>query len=174
MKTSVRPTVLLSVHVSRFDLLTPTSLFFCPLACVFHHSHLFTFSLPLLTCLRLLSTSAASDCYNEQRDEHTHHSYPGQLRDREPAEGQTTQSSTASNPQIECRVIERQNHIGVRWCHVQQTLLLRDKKQSKTHPPEQEHDRPTADRGRDQRKDQLDHDQRDQEENHKEIRGKAI
>ncbi len=27
------------------------------LACVFHHSHLFTFSLPLLTCLRLLASS---------------------------------------------------------------------------------------------------------------------
>src|SRR5947207_1161194 len=75
--------------------------FFRLLACVFHHPHLFRFSLPLLTCLRLLSASAEIDCDDEQRDEHTHHSYPGQLRDRERAEGQTTHSSTASNPQIE-------------------------------------------------------------------------
>jgi hypothetical protein len=32
------------------------------LACVFQHSHLFTFSLPLLTCLRLLSAPTEIDC----------------------------------------------------------------------------------------------------------------
>ena len=44
---------------------------------------------------------AESDGDDEQRDEHTHRSYRGQLHDREPVQSQTTYSRTASNPQIE-------------------------------------------------------------------------
>ena len=47
---------------------------FSLLAYIFHHAHLFTLSLPLLTCLGLLSTSAERDGDDEQRDEHTQHS----------------------------------------------------------------------------------------------------
>src|SRR5258708_39573588 len=75
--------------------------FFHLLTFLWHHHHLFTFSLPLLTCLHLLFARPEIDCHDQQRYENTHHSYPGQLRDRKEAEGQTTHGSTASNPQIE-------------------------------------------------------------------------